>query len=245
MAITDAIEATTDTSRFDNAIIGEGTLIEPDVMVGLRYHPECGPARLGEDCMLRKGTVIYGDVTIGDHFLSSHYSVVRAMVRMGNYCMLGNLSAIEGVVRMGDSVAIMSNTYIPSRTWIGDHVFIGPGVTFLNDKYPLRREPAPTSRGATIEDDVMIGGGVTILPGVTIGERSFVAAGAVVTKDVPPRSYVIGVPGRISPLPEHLDRPNNRKITVQPIDLWHPQGEYEAKTVWPDWWTEKFTGEPV
>ena len=86
---------------------------------------------------------------------------------------------------MGNGVRIMSHVYIPSRTWIGDNVFIGPGATFLNDRFPFRRHPMPTPRGAIIEDDVMTGGGVTITPGITIGERSFVAAGAVVTKDVP------------------------------------------------------------
>jgi serine acetyltransferase len=62
----------------------------------------------------------------------------------------------------------------------------------------------------------------TILPGITIGERSFIAAGALVTKDIPPRSFVRGVPGRIEPLPSNLDMPNNRRLTLQPTDLWHP-----------------------
>src|SRR5262249_32515874 len=157
-----------------------------------------------------------------DYFQSGHYAVVRARVRMGDYCTLCNHSTLEGIIRMGDGVRIMSHTYVPSRTWIGDHVFIGPGVTFLNDRLPLRSETLVTPNGATVEDTVMIGGGCTILAGVTIGERSFTAAGAVVTRDVPPRSFVKGVPGRIEPLPAHLDRPNHRQMTIQPLDLWHP-----------------------
>ena len=234
------IEATSDTRCFNNAIIGEGALIEPDVMVGFRYHAQCGPTRIGENCTLRKGTIIYGDVTIGDYFHTVHYVVIRAMVKIGDYCTLLNHATIEGVVRMGNGVHVMSNVYIPSRTWIGDHVFIGPGVTFLNDRYPGRNEPMPTPRGATIEDDVMIGGGSTILPGITIGERSFIAAGAVVTKDIPPRSFVVGVPGRISPLPEHLDMPNSRQLTIQPKDFWHPQSEYTGDSIWPEYWPEGF-----
>ena len=70
----------------------------------------------------------------------------------------------------------MSHVYIPSRTWFGDNVFVGPGTTFLNDRYPCRAGiRRPRREGATIHDDVMIGGGCTILPGVTIGERSFIS----------------------------------------------------------------------
>ena len=225
---------------FDNAIIGSNPQIAPDVIVGYRYHPECGPARIGDNCILHKGTVIYGDVTIGDHFHTVHYAVIRAMVKIGDFCTILNHSTIEGVVRMGNGVRIMSHVYIPSRTWFGDNVFVGPGVTFLNDRYPCRREPLPTPRGATIHDDVMIGGGGTILPGVTIGERSFIAAGAVVNKDVPPRSFVVGVPGRVSPLPDHLDMPNSRLITRQTSEFWNAQDDYVGKSIWPDYWPDKF-----
>jgi acetyltransferase-like isoleucine patch superfamily enzyme len=70
----------------------------------------------------------------------------------------------------------------------------------------LRDEYAP--EGAVIEDGVTLGAGVIVLPGVRIGKDSFVAAGAVVTKDVPPQSLVIGVPGRAAPLPEKLRERN-------------------------------------
>src|SRR5688572_21798526 len=119
-------------SPYPNADIGAGTIIEPDVAVGFRYHKDCGRARVGKNGILRKGTLIYGDVTIGDYFQTGHYVVIRAKVRLGNYCTLLNHSTIEGIVRMGDGVRIMSHVYIPSRTWFGDHVFVGPGVTFLN-----------------------------------------------------------------------------------------------------------------
>jgi acetyltransferase-like isoleucine patch superfamily enzyme len=225
---------------FDNATIGEGTLIEPDVCVGYRYHPACGPARIGANGILRKGTVIYGDVKIGDYFQSGHYTIIRAKVRLGNYCTVCHHSTLEGLIRFGDGVRIMSHVYIPSRTWFGNHVFVGPGVTFLNDRMPGRVDDMETPRGATIEDDVMIGGGCTIMAGIIIGERSFIAAGAVVTKDVPPRSFVAGVPGKIQPLPARLDRPNNRQLTVQPRDLWHPDTPNLDALDWPPYWGSRF-----
>ena len=236
--MTNPLAATENTDAFDNAQIGAGALIEPDVSVGFRYHAACGPAVIGKDAILRKGTIIYGDVRIGDHFQTGHYAVIRAMVKIGDYCTLLNHSCIERVTRMGNGVRIMSNTYIPTRTWIGDNVFIGPGVTVLNDRYPGRRDPMPTPRGATIEDDVMVGGGVTLLPGVRIGYRSFIAAGALVTKDIPPRSFVSGVPGVIVPLPAHLDCDNNRRLTLQPLDLWHPRSPHPGATIWPSDWPE-------
>lgn len=226
-------------THFDNAVIGAGSRIEPDVLVGFRYHPDCGPARIGRHAMLRKGTLIYGDVRIGDHFQSGHYTVIRAKVRLGNYCTLCNQSTIEGIVRMGNGVRIMSHVYIPSRTRFGNHVFVGPGVTFLNARQPGREGTPTTPRGATVEDNVVIGGGCTILPGITIGAGSFIAAGAVVTRDVPPRRLVVGVPGTARPLPAKLDRPNDESLVLQPIDLWHPEMPDLAAATWPaDWGVE-------
>ncbi|MDE2718893.1 MAG: hypothetical protein OXI33_18025, partial [Chloroflexota bacterium] len=74
---------TLDAGSFENARIGEGSVIEPNVEIGLRYHEECGPAVLGKDCMIRRGTVIYGDTRIGDHFQAGYNSVVRALVKIG------------------------------------------------------------------------------------------------------------------------------------------------------------------
>ena len=228
-------------NQLDNATVGAGTVIEPGVTVGLRYHPDCGPARVGSHGILRQGTIIYGDVVLGDYFQSGHHVVIRAKVRAGDYCTVSNHSVLEGLIRFGTGVRVMSNVYIPSRTWVGDHVFLGPGITFLNDRYPGRWEgPMPTPRSATIEDDVMIGGGCTILPGLTIGERSFIAAGATVIRDVPPRSLVKGCPGVVEPLPKKLDRAMDRALTVQPFDFWHPDTPDLAGLTWPDDWPERW-----
>ena len=109
----------------DNAAIGDGTIVEPGVSVGFRYHPDCGPARIGANGILRAGTLIYGDVTIGDYFQSGHNTVIRAKVRMGNYCTVTNQSTLEGLIRFGDGVRVMSHVYIHSRSWFGDRVFVG------------------------------------------------------------------------------------------------------------------------
>ena len=221
-------------SHFDNAIIGENSIIEEDVKLGFRYHPSCGKAHIGAHAMLRAGTIIYADVSIGDYFQSGHYAVIRALVEIGDYCTVCNHSTLEGLIRLGNGVRIMSHVYVPSRTCIGNHAFIGPGVTFLNDKYPGRRKEPVTPVGAVIEDEVVIGGGAVVLPEVTIGAGSFVAAGALVNKDIPERSLVLGVPGKILRLPAELDQPNTRSLTEQPLDLWHPRGPAPRHAHWPE-----------
>jgi acetyltransferase-like isoleucine patch superfamily enzyme len=224
---------------FDNATVGATTIVEPGVDVGFRYHPNAGPARIGEHGILRRGTLIYGDVIIGDYFQSGHNTTIRAKVRLGDYCTVTNNSTLEGLIRMGDGVRVMSHVYIPSRTWFGDRVFVGPGTTFLNERIPGRVDHAPTPRGPTIEDDVMIGGGCTILPGVTIGERSFIAAGTLVHRDVPPRSFVKGHPARATPLPPHLDRGNSPHLWQQERDFWHPEADI-SRLDWPADWPERY-----
>ncbi len=230
-----------DPGGFDNAEFGADPWVETGSQVGFRYHEQAGPARVGASCTIHSGAVIYGDVTIGDYFHAGHHAVIRALVKMGDYCTVMNHSALEGIVRFGDGVRIMTSCYIPSRTWFRDNVFVGPGVTFLNDRYPGRYDGGmPEPRGATVEDDVIIGGGCTVLPGVGIGERSFIAAGAVINRDVPPRSFVKGVPGEISELPAHLDMPNSRELTLNPNSFWDPRQEYTGADLWPAYWNEKF-----
>ena len=75
------------------------------------------------------------------------------------------------------------------------------------------------------------------MAGITIGEGSFIAAGTVVTRDVPPHSFVKGCPGVIEPLKDQLDVPTDRSVTIQPIDIWHPQFD-PSSADWPDDWSE-------
>jgi acetyltransferase-like isoleucine patch superfamily enzyme len=115
---------------------------------------------------------------------------------------------IEKGVTIGEGTRIGQNTYVGIDTQIGrdcsimqhvtickdavieDHVFIGPNTTLLNDKYP----PTKISQPPILKQGCVIGGGVTILPAVIIGERAVVGAGSVVTKDVSPRTVVYGNP---------------------------------------------------
>ncbi len=206
----------TSNTPIENAIYGENCTIQPLAIVGLAYRPDCEPAHLGDDCVVRAQTIIYGDVVIGDGFRTGHNALIREHTTIGDYVLVGTGAVIDGHVNIGDYVSIQTGVYIPTDTTIGSYVFIGPCAVLTNDKYPLRQRASYQAIGPTIGDHVTIGANVTILPGVVIGEGAMVAAGSVVTKDVPPWSLAVGSPARIQPLPDHLHEPNTPSFGPPP-----------------------------
>jgi UDP-2-acetamido-3-amino-2,3-dideoxy-glucuronate N-acetyltransferase len=99
-------------------------------------------------------------------------------------------------VQIGDRVTIKSGVQIWDGLLIEDEVFIGPNVSFTNDKYPKSRNEAFQCLNTYVESGAVIGGGAVILPGVRIGKCAIVGAGAVVTEDVAAGSTVVGNPAR-------------------------------------------------
>ncbi len=112
----------------------------------------------------------------------------------GNIC---SHCLIENDVIIGDRVTIKSGVQLWDGIEIGHDVFIGPNVTFTNDKFPRSKIYPEKFLKTRIEDGASIGGGAVILPGITIGRGSMIGAGAVVTKSVPPFAIVTGSPARI------------------------------------------------
>ncbi len=197
--------------------IGDHSQVDADVILGYRYPGDSQPTRIGDHAIIRSGSIIYADTTIGNRFQCGHQVLIRAEITIGDRCVVHHKCTLEGRLRIGHGVKIMAHVYLPSTTVIGNLVFIGPGTTFLNDRLPMRRA-APVA-GAHIEDHVTIGGGVTICPGVKIGRGAFVAAGALVTKDVPPYTMAIGVPAQHQPLPESMARENMPELLLPQTDL--------------------------
>lgn len=187
---------------------GDDCQIHNGAEVGLEYREDCQAVIMGNNAVIRSGAVIYCDVTIGDYFQSGHNVLIRENTSIGNHVVLGTNSVIDGNCSIGNFVKIETNCYIPTHVSIGDRVFLGPNVTLTNDKYPLRLRDSYVPEGPIIENNVTIGAGVIVLPGVRISEGSMIAAGAVVTQDVPGGSLVTGIPGRVQTLPEKLQEPN-------------------------------------
>ncbi|NLX04207.1 MAG: N-acetyltransferase [Phycisphaerae bacterium] len=201
--------------------VGPHSEIDPDVILGYKY-PGCREkTRIGERAIVKSGTIIYADVTIGRRFTCGHHALIRPETTIGDRVVVYHKCTLEGRITIGSGVKIMAHVYIPSTTRIGEMVFIGPGTTFLNDKFPMRRR-APVA-GAVIEEHVTIGGGCTICPGVRIGAYSFIGAGAVVNKDVPERTLAYGVPARHYPLPEELAGGNLAELLLPQTDIWGAQ----------------------
>lgn len=186
--------------------IGDETrvVIQPGAQIGLRYHPDARPVEFAGKAVVRSNSVLYGDVFAGSGLQVGHGALIREHTRLGQGVMVGTGTVIDGHVEIGDWVKLQTGCYVPTQTVIGSRVFFGPHVCLTNDRLPLKKRDEYQAEGPVIEDGVTLGAGSVVLPGVVVGAHSFVAAGAVVTRDVPPHSLVIGVPGRIEPLPEDL-----------------------------------------
>ncbi|MFP9191294.1 acyltransferase [Natrialbaceae archaeon A-CW1-1] len=181
--------------------------VAPTATVGHPYSDESQAPVLGTDVTVRAGTIIYDDVVIGDRFSTGHNALVRELTEIGDDVLVGTNTVIDGRTQIGSNVSLQTGVYIPSHTDIGSHVFVGPRAVLTNDPYPIREDVELV--GPRLEDHVSIGANATILPGVTIGEGSFVAAGAVVVDDVPPETLAIGAPATHRPLPDALQGGND------------------------------------
>ena len=200
--------------------VGAHAQIDADVILGYRYPGDSHPTRIGDHAIIRSGSILYANTTIGHRFQCGHQVLIRGEVIIGDRCVVHHKCTLEGRLQIGRGVKIMAHVYVPSRTRIGDYVFIGPGTTFLNAKYPMREG---TVQGPTLEDHVVVGGGVTLCPGVRIGRGSFIAAGAVVNKDVPPGMIAMGVPAICKPLPDSLPPENLLEHLLPQTDLFGAQ----------------------
>lgn len=191
---------------YPNVEVGEGTVLEPGVIVGLPprgARPGERPTHIGPGGRVRSGTVIYAGVTIGARLNTGHGAMVREDNVLGDDCSVGTHAVLEPGNRVGDGARIHSQCFLEHVT-LGRRVFLGPGVVFTDDPHPACPRYLECVLGATVEDDVSIGGNATILPGLTIGMGSLVGAGSVVTRDVAPGAVVAGNPARLVKKVEEL-----------------------------------------
>lgn len=133
---------------------------------------------------------------IGPHTRVWQHAVILAGARIGDHCNINCHTFIENQVVLGDHVTVKSGVYLWDGLRAENHVFIGPNATFVNNRYPRAGMPLDPYPETLLEEGCSIGAGAVILDRVRIGRYALVAAGAVVTRDVPPHALVKGNPAK-------------------------------------------------
>jgi len=190
----------------DGTSVGVGCVIEDGVVLGKRPHlsrhsttrrSSLAGLKLGDGIsvgaasVICAGTVIENGATVGDQCF------IRERALLAHGCAIGRGSVVEPDVTVGARSRVQTNVYLTRATLLEEDVFVGPGALTTNDDTMARHGDEYELRGATLRRACRIGGGAVLVPGIEVGEEAFVAAGAVVTRDVPPRAVVMGVPARV------------------------------------------------
>ncbi len=155
------------------------------------------PLTVGARSAICAGAVVLAGATIGEDVIVGDQSFVRERCAVGDGTVIGRGSAVDNDVTIGARVRVQTLCYLTAWSVVEDDVFVGPGVNTTNDDTMSRHGPEYRLRGATLRRACRIGGSAVLTPGVEVGEEAFVAAGALVTRDVPARGVVMGLPGRV------------------------------------------------
>jgi acetyltransferase-like isoleucine patch superfamily enzyme len=177
----------------DGAILGKPVSLGPHSRASREEPP---PLVVGDGAVIGAAAVLVAGAAVGPEAVIGDQAHVRERSALGRGSVLGRGSAVENDAVIGTGVRVQTGCYITAFCEIEDEVFVGPGVQTLNDATAGRRPPDEPLRGPRLRRACRIGGGAVLMPGVEVGEDAFVGAGALVTRDVPARTLVVGVPAR-------------------------------------------------
>lgn len=189
-------------------VIGDNVEISPNAYIGKEPKNPGSLTRelkfktktfIGKNCLIGPGAVIYCDVNLGNNCLIGDNASIRETVNIGEYSVIGRNVTVNYNTTIGKRVKIMDLTVITGNCKIGDNVFISCLVATTNDKRFGKGEEFDVSQmhGPVIEDNVIIGAGANILHGTILGNGCVVAAGSIVTKNIPGNVLVMGSPAKI------------------------------------------------
>ena len=178
----------------DYAVVGKQPSLSPRSTAKRELLP---PTELGAGTIVSTGAVVFAGARIGARVVLGDQSCVRERVEVGDDVVLGRGSLIENDTTVGALTKIQAHAYITAYSTLEDDVFVAPCVATTNDNFMGRTDKRrELVKGPTIRRGARVGGAAILCPGVEIGEEAFVGAGAVVTKDVPARTVVVGNPAR-------------------------------------------------
>jgi acetyltransferase-like isoleucine patch superfamily enzyme len=202
----------------DNVYIGHNVVIHEDTKVGngtfiddgsiLGRVPRSGalsrkkatkdlpPLEVGKDCVISAHVILYRGTKVGDEVMIGDFVSIREQNVIGDKSIIARLISTEPRTIIGKRVRTAAVTHLTSDMIIEDDAFIGSHISTTNDN-KMGRGIAGVYKGPHIKRGARIGSNATLLPGVVIGEEAVVAAGAVVTRDVPARKIVMGVPAKV------------------------------------------------
>jgi acetyltransferase-like isoleucine patch superfamily enzyme len=192
---------------YPGTVLGEGVRVLENAVIGKQ--PALGPKStatreplaptvIGDGTIVSTGAIVFAGAEIGGGCILGDQSCVRERVVIADDVVVGRGSLVENDTTIGSGTRIQAGAYVTAYSTLEEDVFIAPCVVTTNDNFMGRTERRKElMRGPTIRRGARIGGGAIICPGLEIGEEAFVGAGAVVTKDVPPRKLVVGNPARV------------------------------------------------
>jgi UDP-2-acetamido-3-amino-2,3-dideoxy-glucuronate N-acetyltransferase len=189
----------------DGTAIGAGVRIQDGAVLG--KPPAFGarskasrepppPLVVGDGAVICAGAVVVAGAAIGPGAVVGDQVYVRERSALGRDSLVGRGCSIENDVAIGARARIQTDSYITAFSEIEDDVFVAPRVITTNDMTAGRRAAGVALRGPRLRRACRIGAGAVLLPGIEVGEEAFVGAGSVVTRDVAPRSLVVGSPAR-------------------------------------------------
>ena len=183
-------------------VVGDNTVIGRHPMRSIRSAlppvTDYGACSIADDVQIGCGCVLYAGVSIGRQVMVADMATVREAVTIGEQTIVGRGVAIENRCTIGKRCKLETNAYITAYSELEDDVFVAPMVATSNDNYMARgSERFKHFKGVTVKRGGRIGVNATILPGKTVGEQGVVAAGSVVTHDVPAQVIVAGNPAHV------------------------------------------------
>jgi UDP-2-acetamido-3-amino-2,3-dideoxy-glucuronate N-acetyltransferase len=177
------------------AVVGKQPVLSPRSTAKREPLPA---AELGSGTVVSTGAIVFAGAKLGARVIVGDQACVRERVTIGDDVVIGRGALVENDTTIGTLTKIQADAYITAYSTLEENVFIAPCVVTTNDNFMGRTDRRhDLVAGPTIRRGARVGGGAILCPGVEIGEEAFVGAGAVVTKDVPPRMLVVGNPAKV------------------------------------------------